>query len=162
MEVHAVSAALQFPVTCPLIAGCCSYCVCAVHCSFWPHTDLDAAAPRHIRYSSMFRGFKNAFFDRTNRGGAGQAADDDEGVAGPACYSESSGSEAANEPVLESGSSTRSSLHSDPPDNPSLRPSNANTMHHEVEDDATRDLGRSWHFTQYGYRQFEQRTIISQ
>lgn len=33
-------------------------------------------------------------------------------------------------------------------------------MHHEIEDDAIRDLGRKWHFTQYGYRQFEQHAII--
>lgn len=110
----------------------------------------------------MFRGFKNAILDRTNRGGAVQQADNGEGFADTACYSESSGSEAANEQVLESGSSTSSSILSIPPAKPILRPNNGNTMHREIEDDATRDLGPKWHFTQYGYRQFEQRTINTQ
>jgi hypothetical protein len=161
MEVHAVSAALESPVTWPLIAARWSYCVRVlfiVH--LWPDTDVDAAAPpRHISYSSMFRGIKNAIFDRTNRGGAGQNADNNVGPADTACYSESSGSEAANDRVLESGSSTGSSVISNPPDNPIPRPNNDNIMRPEIEDDATWDLGRTWHFTQYGYRQFEQRTI---
>jgi hypothetical protein len=110
----------------------------------------------------MLRGLKNAIFDRTNRGGAIQATDNDEEATGSDCYSESSGSEAANEQVLDSGSSTSSSLLSNPPVNPSFRPNTVNTMHHEIEDDATRELRRRWHFTQYGYRQFEQRTIIRQ
>lgn len=110
----------------------------------------------------MFRGFKNAILDRTNRGGAAQQADNGEGPADTACYSESSGSEAANEQVLESGSSTSSSLLSHLPANPNPRPNDDNTMHREIEDDAIRDLGPKWHFTQYGYRQFEQRTINTQ
>ena len=110
----------------------------------------------------MLRGLKNAIFDRTNRGGAVEAADSDEGAAEIACYSESSGPETANDPVLDSDSSTRSSLLSDPPDNPTLWSNNANTMHHETEGDATRELRRKWHFTQYGYRQFEQRKMIRQ
>jgi hypothetical protein len=130
---------------------------------FWPHTDVDAAAsPQHIRYSSMFRGFKNAILDRTNRGGAAQQEDNSEGPAGTACYSESSGSEAANEQVLESGSSTSSSVFSNPPANPNPRSNHDSTMHREIEDNATRDPGPKWHFTQYGYRQFEQRTINTQ
>lgn len=110
----------------------------------------------------MFRGFKNAIFDRTNRGGAAQQADNGEGTTETACYSESSGSEAANERVLESSSSTSSSVLSNPPSNPNPRPNNDNPMHREIEDDATRDLGPKWHFTQYGHRQFEQRTINTQ
>ncbi|GAB7326745.1 hypothetical protein MBLNU13_g10692t1 [Cladosporium sp. NU13] len=110
----------------------------------------------------MFRGFRNAILDRTNRGGAAQQAANGEGPAETACYSESSGSEAANEEVLESGSSTSSSVPSNPPANPNPRPNNDNTMRRESEDDATRDLGPTWHFTQYGYRQFEQRTIDTQ
>ncbi|GAB7326744.1 hypothetical protein MBLNU13_g10692t2 [Cladosporium sp. NU13] len=101
----------------------------------------------------MFRGFRNAILDRTNRGGAAQQAANGEGPAETACYSESSGSEAANEEVLESGSSTSSSVPSNPPANPNPRPNNDNTMRRESEDDATRDLGPTWHFTQYGYRQ---------
>lgn len=110
----------------------------------------------------MFRGFKNAILDRTNRGGAAQQADSGEAPVDTACYSESSGSEAANEQVLESGSSTSSSVLSSPPANLNPRPNNDNTMHREIEDDATRDIGPKWHFTQYGYRQFEQRTNNTQ
>ena len=107
----------------------------------------------------MFRGFRNAILDRTNRGGAAQQAASGEEPAGTACYSESSGPQAANEQVPESGSSTSSSVLSSPPMHPNPRPNNDNTMHREVEDDATRDLGPTWHFTQYGHRQIEQRAI---
>jgi hypothetical protein len=128
----------------------------------WPDTDVDAAATlRHICYPSMFRGIKNSILDRTNRGGAVQAAGNNKRPAEPACHPESSGSEAANDRVLESGSSTCSSVLSNPPGNSIPRPNNDNTMRPETEDDATQYLGRTWHFTQYGYRQFEQRTIIT-
>jgi hypothetical protein len=137
-------------------------CVLFIVLLWPPDTDVDSAAPpRHISYSSMFRGIKNAILDRTNRGGAVQAADNNERPAEPACYSESSGSEAANDRVLESGSSTCSSVLSNPTENPIPRPNDDNTMRPEFEDDVTQDLGRTWHFTQYGYRQFEQRTIIT-
>jgi hypothetical protein len=104
----------------------------------------------------MLRAVRNVFLDRTNRGGAVQTAANDEGAAEIARYSESSGSEAAYDQVLESGSSSCSSVLPITPDKPDHPPDHANTMHHENEDISMQDLERKWHFTQYGYRQFAQ------
>jgi hypothetical protein len=129
----------------------------AAHCSLLPDTDI-GAVPRllHIYYPSMLRAVRNVFLDRTNRGGAVQITTNDEGAAEVARYSESSGSEAAYDQVLESASSTCSSPRPITPDEPGHQPDHANTMHHENKDNATPDLERKWHFTQYGYRQFAQ------
>ena len=127
----------------------------AVHCSLWPDTDV-GAVPRHIYYPSMLRAVRNVFLDRTNRGGTVQLAENDTRAAEIAQYSESSGSEAAYDQVFESASSTCSSVPPIPPEDCGRQLNHPNTMHHENEDDAVRDLERKWHFTQYGYRQFAQ------
>jgi hypothetical protein len=92
---------------------------------------------------------KSALLDRTNRGAAQPEHEEEY-----AC-SESSGSKAANEQVLDSASSTHSSVNPPAPDD--LRSSSsdhADRMHHQTE--TYLNPGRSWHFTQYGYRHFEQ------
>jgi hypothetical protein len=95
----------------------------------------------------MFRAMKSAILDRTNRGAAQPEHDEEYSC------SESSGSEAANDPVLDSSSSTHSSLHLPAPDDSSSSSDNADRMHHQT---AENNPGRSWHFTQYGYSHFEQ------
>jgi hypothetical protein len=91
---------------------------------------------------------KSAILDRTNRGAAQPEHDEEYSC------SESSGSEAANDPVLDSSSSTHSSVHLPAPDDSSSSSDHAGTMHHHQT--AGYNPGRSWHFTQYGYRYFEQ------
>jgi hypothetical protein len=95
----------------------------------------------------MFKAMKSALLDRTNRGAAQPVYDEEYSC------SESSGSEAANDRVLDSASSTHSSVHLPAPDDSSSSSDHADTMHHQTAD---YNPGRSWHFTQYGYRHFEQ------
>lgn len=96
---------------------------------------------------SMFKAMKSAILDRTNHGAAHVEHEEEY-----AC-SESSGSEAANDQVLDSASSTHSSVYLPAPDDIRYSSDHVDTMHHHTE---TCKPGRSWHFTQYGYRHFEQ------
>jgi hypothetical protein len=96
--------------------------------------------------------------DRTNRVGAAGTVEKDEAATETVPYSESSGSEAANEQVLDSASSSHSSLLHTPPDDSDFQPIDDNTMHQETMDVAIREPRRQWHFTQYGFRQFAQHT----
>ena len=113
----------------------------------WPDTDTDVDTARSYSYTSMFRAMKSAILDRTNRGAAQPEHEGDY-----AC-SESSGSEAANDRVLDSASSTHSSVDLPAPDGLRSSSDYADIMHHQTDEYNT---GRSWHFTQYGYRHFEQ------
>ena len=113
----------------------------------WPDTDTDVDTARSYSYTSMFRAMKSAILDRTNRGAAQPEHERDY-----AC-SESSGPEAANDRVLDSASSTHSSVDLPAPDDLRSSSERADIMHHQTDEYNT---GRSWHFTQYGYRHFEQ------
>jgi hypothetical protein len=145
MEVHAVSAALEHPVvfTCLRLLRP-PYCVLFI-VPHWPDTDVDTA--RSYSYTSMFRAMKSAILDRTNRGAAQLAHE------GEYACSESSGSEAANDRVLESSSSTHSSVDQPAPDDLRSSSDHPDIMHHHADE---YDSGRAWHFTQYGCRYFEQ------
>ena len=99
----------------------------------------------------MFKAMKSAILDRSNRGAA-QVEHDEE----TAC-SESSGSEAANDQVLDSASSTHSFIYLPAPDDLRSSSEHADNMHHQTD---TCNSGRSWHFTQYCYRHLNSRRTV--
>lgn len=115
--------------------------------------------PRHL-YTSMFKAVRSALLDRTNRSsreGAAPAADIDRNTAETVACSESSGSEAANEPVFASASSDQSSHDPNDSSDSNSISDNDGAMHPGYGGHTTYRPGHAWRFTQYGRRQFHQK-----
>lgn len=123
---------------------------------------MDADASRRYIYPSMLSKVRNAILDRTNRGGSVQSGRAESAFAESVAYSESSGSEAANDRLLESPSSSQSSMLPPVPDGLDPGPDHVNAVHHESEDESAHGFGRCWHFTQYIHRQFQQHKDLNE
>ncbi|KAM0718794.1 hypothetical protein Q7P37_005865 [Cladosporium fusiforme] len=117
------------------------------------------ATARSRRHGSSHT-MRSALLDRTNRNGregVAQSSDGDHDTSEAVACSESSGSEAANEHVLESASSDSAPSVARTPSSSDSEPDRDRTMQLVDHFHRRYTSGRSWHFTQYGHRQFELR-----
>lgn len=106
----------------------------------------------------MLKAMRSALLDRTNRAGregAAERAEDGQEFAEPLTCSESSGSEAANDHILES-SSNQNSTRSYQSDSSASGSSDDSAV---LCGDRRHKPDPTWRFTQYGHRHVEQHRL---